>query len=85
MNTGLLNIESNVKGMGMFVVAFDGSANIEIPGQRGLHHFAEHLTCKGWFPYLDEIKSAGIEFNALTYNDKVYYYWKGLDREITNE
>lgn len=79
---GNINKKSSVKGMGSFTIFFEGSSNLEQPGQRGLHHLAEHLVCHAWDDLQDKISSYGLSYNAMTYNDKVIFYWHGLDRKI---
>jgi len=39
--------------------------------------------CKGWDHLFKEFTSLGINFNAETHDDRVIFYWKGLDEEIT--
>jgi len=73
----LIHKKSKIKGMGSFFIDFKGGSNKEVVGERGLHHLAEHLVCKGWDHLFKEFTSLGINFNAETHDDRVIFYWKG--------
>lgn len=79
----IVNKKTKIKGMGSFFVEFKGGSQVEEVGERGLSHLAEHLVCKGWDHLFPEFTSLNINFNAYTAQDKVLFYWSGLDDEIT--
>ena len=82
MKKGLICEKSNTPGMGALYINYDGAANIEEIGERGLSHLAEHLLCKHYDDLQEELMAAGIVSNAMTTDKNVVFYWVGLNDKI---
>lgn len=82
MKIGLVREESKVPGLGSLYINYDGAANIEDLGERGLSHLGEHLMCKSYNHLEEELQSAGLVVNAFTSDTNVAFYWSGLDEKI---
>ena len=82
MITGLIKEKSNTPGMGSLFIQYDGAANIETPGFRGLSHLWEHCACHSYDDLQERLMAAGIVSNAMTSDRNVIFYWIGLDEKI---
>jgi predicted Zn-dependent peptidase len=82
MKIGLVREQSNTPGMGSLFINYDGAANIETPGFRGLSHLWEHCACHSYDSLQERLMAAGIVANAMTSDRNVVFYWMGLDEKI---
>lgn len=82
MKTGLITEKSNTPGMGGLYIVYDGAANIETSGYRGLSHLWEHLKCHSYDDIREKLMAYGIVANAYTSDRNVVYFWTGLDEKI---
>ena len=81
VNNGIYNIKSNT-GMSGFYVIYKGGASIERDGNRGIAHLMEHLMCRSFERYDEQLTQNGVFTNAFTCNDRVAFFIKGLDRYV---
>lgn len=79
---GTVNIKSE-NDLSRFEIQFFDSAATEVVGNRGISHLTEHLMCKAFDDLLETFKENGIEYNAMTGNDKMLFYFSGLDEYLT--
>lgn len=82
MKIGLIQEKSNTPGMGSLYINYDGAANVEEVGYRGLSHLAEHLLCHHYDHLNERLQGAGLVSNAMTTDTNVVFYWSGLDEKI---
>lgn len=82
MKLGYKNIQANVPGFGSLNIFFDAGSKVEVPGNRGISHLAEHLICKAFEDIDEKLNAAGINFNATTSEDYVNFYFNGLNENI---
>lgn len=78
---GTVNIEAKTD-LSRFEIQFFDSALTEVVGNRGISHLAEHLMCKAFDDQLEAFKENGIEYNAMTSNGKMLFYFQGLDEYL---
>lgn len=82
MKKGLYNKKSVIKSMGAIYLYFDGSALCEREGERGTSHLIEHLICKAWDEIIPELSESAIQWNAVTHDEYMGFYWIGLEHKI---
>ena len=77
-----LNFKSSCELSGFYIV-FRGSTNLEKPGNFGLNHLLEHLICKNLKKLQSQFFSQGITWNAYTSLNEVVFYFRGLDKNLS--
>lgn len=77
----ILNINSEHELSGFYVV-YEGSTNIETPGQYGISHLMEHLIMNNLRSISEKLDRDGIEHNAYTTSNEIVFYINGLDSKI---
>jgi len=77
----IININSQTDLSGFYIV-FEGSAQNETIGNRGISHLMEHLLCKNCEHLYDEFDLYGIENNAYTTDTDIVFFITGLDEYI---
>lgn len=74
-------IENNI-GLSAFSVVYAKGSDFESIGKRGTSHLMEHLMCKTFDDHRKTLRRFGIKYNALTGNDRIIFYFKGLDEKM---
>jgi predicted Zn-dependent peptidase len=69
--------------MSLLGVSYLHGGSYERPGHRGISHLMEHLMCKTSDDMREELRSLGVEHNAYTSDNRVVFWWSGLDRALT--
>ena len=75
------NLKNETDLSGLYFV-YNGSVNLERKGLYGISHFLEHIKCKTFDDLLDELQSNGISWNAYTSNNKIVFYFTGLEEYL---
>jgi predicted Zn-dependent peptidase len=75
-------VPSSITGLGIFGFYYHGSSLLEPIGFRGVSHLCEHLLCKSENDMHQQITEHGIESNAATSDECVYFFAKGLTRNV---
>lgn len=75
------NLTNETDLSGLYFV-YNGSTNLEKKGWYGLAHFGEHLKCKCFEDLHDELQSNGISWNAYTSDNRVVFYFTGLEEYL---
>jgi predicted Zn-dependent peptidase len=75
-------VSSSISGIGIFGFYFHGSSLLEPIGFRGVSHLCEHLLCKSENDMHQLITEHGLETNAATSDECVYFHAKGLTRNV---
>lgn len=75
------NITSNI-GIGLIGFGYQLGADFEKPGSYGTSHLMEHLMCKPFDDMLPKMKRLGIDYNAYTLNDRLFFYFTGLNESL---
>lgn len=75
-------VQSNVKGLGGFVLYKHGSTLLETQGLRGMSHLGEHMFARAYMQFGDEIANLGLNINASTYGHKIEFYAFGLEASV---
>jgi len=65
-----------------FLIHYNGSAQLETPGNRGISHLMEHLICKGYEKLEPKMNRYGIYTNAQTSGTDILFYMSGLEPYI---
>jgi len=81
VSNGIYNIKSSTPMSGFYVI-YKGGASIETDGNRGIAHLMEHLMCRSFEQYDDQLTQNGVFTNAFTCNDRVAFFIKGIDRYV---
>jgi predicted Zn-dependent peptidase len=76
-----IKVPSNIE-MNLLALVYDAGGNLEKEGERGTSHLMEHLMCKTFDDQLSKIKRLGIDYNAYTSNNRVVFYFSGLEESI---
>ncbi len=66
-----------------YYIVFEGAANIEFAGVRGISHLMEHLQCKNIDKYMDEFERKGLDYNAYTDFDRIVFHITGIDDVVS--
>jgi len=77
----ITNLKSQTELSGFYII-YDGSANLEKKGIRGMTHLSEHLMCKSYEHLEKDLERCGIVSNAYTSNNEVVYFITGLDDQV---
>ena len=75
----IINKTNETKLSGFYIV-YKGSINLEKKGWYGLSHLMEHLKCKCIDDLMDSFQEDAISWNAYTANNKIVFYFTGLER-----
>lgn len=78
----ITNIKSNVKGMGSFIIVFNGTTKYEYPGVYGISHLIEHCMCNQIKQIEEDLLADGLSYNASTSYKFMKFYISGLDKAI---
>lgn len=78
----IVNITNPTELSGFYVV-YKGSTHLEKKGIYGISHLMEHLVCKAFDPFQDELDTLGISHNAYTSANEVVFHMKGLDESLS--
>lgn len=78
----IINLPS-ITDLSGFYVIYNGSTNNEKKGIYGISHLLEHLVCKVFDPYQDELDRLGINMNAYTSANEIVFYMQGLDESLS--
>jgi predicted Zn-dependent peptidase len=76
-----INLKSQTDLSGFYIV-YEGSTNIEKPGNFGISHLMEHLMCRNFDHLQDDFKRDGIDWNAYTSSNEIVFYWTGLEEKL---
>jgi predicted Zn-dependent peptidase len=68
--------------MSLLGVSYLHGGSYERPGHRGISHLMEHLMCKTSDDMREQLRALGIDHNAYTSDNRVVFWWSGLDRAI---
>ena len=74
-------IQSGI-GMGFYGLGYHFGSSSERPGSRGTSHLMEHLICKTFDDLLATITRNGIDYNAYTADDRVVFWFQGLNESL---
>ena len=74
--------EPDSLGLGYFSLIYDIGSSNEIPGNRGIPHFMEHLMCKTFDDMRSYLRRIGIDYNACTSDNKIIFYFYGLNESL---
>ena len=74
-------IKSDI-GMGFFGIGYHFGAVTETPELRGTSHLMEHLMLKPCDDMLPQLTRLGIDYNAYTADNRVVFWFKGLEEKI---
>jgi predicted Zn-dependent peptidase len=72
--------KTNQTALSGFYIVYKGSTNLEKKGWYGLSHLMEHLKCKCFDDLMDAFQEDAISWNAYTANNKIVFYFQGLER-----
>jgi len=72
----------NIKGVSHYRIIYNGSANIEPKGYKGISHLIEHCMCEKIKEFEQEFKEKAISWNACTSSNKVWFYISGMSKYI---
>lgn len=70
--------KSSLRDRSLAFFAFNGGAYAENEKTHGLHHFMEHLMFRNWMHVEATATRKSVKFNAVTDDDRVYFYITGL-------
>lgn len=69
--------------MGLFALCYRKMGGFyDPPGQSGISHLLEHLLCKTFDDMREELKALGINYNAATSDNQIYFYFSGLTESL---
>jgi len=74
-----LKSQNNLSG---FYIIYNGSTNIEEPGNYGISHLLEHLLCKTFDHMMDDFDRDGISWNAYTEANLINFHFTGLESRL---
>ncbi|CAG7580748.1 MAG: putative zinc protease [uncultured marine phage] len=77
----IINLDNQTDLSGFYVV-YEGSTNLEKPGNYGISHLMEHLVCKSIDHLQDVYDENGIVWNAYTSGNEIVFHMKGLDENV---
>lgn len=77
----IINLKTQTELSGFYII-YEGSTHLEKKGWYGIAHLMEHLVCKAFDDYQEELDRDGVEWNAYTSNNEIVFYIKGLDEKI---
>ena len=77
----IINLDNQTDLSGFYVV-YEGSTNLEKPGNYGISHLMEHLVCKAVDHLQDVYDENGIVWNAYTSGNEIVFHMKGLDENV---
>ncbi len=77
----IINLKSETDLSGFYVV-YEGAANFEKKGQRGISHLLEHLMANDLFSVEEEIIKDGIDLNAETSQNDMVFFITGLEKNL---
>lgn len=80
----LKNYYHNIKGVSHYRIIFNGSANIEPKGYKGISHLIEHCMCEKIKDYESLFKEQAISWNACTSETKVWFFISGISKYVRN-
>lgn len=71
-------------GISMSGLVYQKGGSYETAEQqnRGISHLMEHLMCKTFDDLRPAMRRNGINYNAFTSDNRVVFYWEGLDPEL---
>jgi len=70
-------------GISAFGLIYKRGGSTETVGLRGTNHLMEHLMCKTFDDMRPMLRKLGIDHNASTSSNRVVFWWKGLDEEVS--
>lgn len=76
------NIKSQTDLSGFYII-YKGSTLLEHKGVYGISHLMEHLVCKSYDKYQDELDVDGITANAYTSVNDVVFHFTGLEENLS--
>ena len=79
----IINLKSETDLSGFYVV-YEGAANFEKKGQRGISHLLEHMMAKELLSIEEARIRDGIYFNAETSQNDVIFFITGLEKNLAN-
>jgi len=77
----IINLDNQTDLSGFYVV-YNGSTNIEEPGNFGISHLMEHLLCKSFDHLQDTYEENGLSWNAYTSPNEIVFHLSGLDENV---
>ena len=77
----IINLPSQTDLSGFYLV-YEGSTNLEKPGNFGISHLCEHLLCKSFDHLQEDFDREGVSWNAYTSNNEICFHMSGLDENI---
>lgn len=78
----MIELKSNIKGMGSYIIKFFDCVNKQNNQQKGLSHLLEHCMCQPIKQYDNIFKENGINWNACTDNSDISFYITGLSKNV---
>lgn len=77
----IINLKSQTDLAGFYIV-YEGSTNLEKPGNFGIAHLLEHLMCKNFEHLREDFERESIDWNAYTSSGEVVFFFTGLEENI---
>ena len=75
------HLGSNI-GLSLVGLIYNRGGATEVDGNRGISHLMEHLMCKTFDDLRPKMRRLGIKYNAFTSDNRVVFWWEGLDEEL---
>ena len=77
----IVNLKSQTNLSGFYIM-YEGSTNLEVPGNYGISHLMEHLICKTFFHLLEDFDRDSIDWNASTDSNQIIFYFTGIESKL---
>lgn len=75
--------EKNDLKMTSIHIVYNAGALYERKGREGTMHLMEHMVCKNFDNLRDMMQELGITYNAMTSDQHVIFYFKGLESKLS--
>lgn len=82
MTSKIKNIKHSIKTISYYNIYFNGAAEIETPGYRGITHIIEHCMCQKVKAFEAELDKYAIDWNAVTSVSYMKFYMEGLSKYV---
>lgn len=82
MKNKLKNIKHNIKTISDFYIYFNGSAEVEAEGYRGITHLIEHCMCEKVKTFEKQLEKYAVDWNACTNSAFMKFYMHGLSKYV---
>lgn len=70
-------------GISNFGLIYSKGGSREEDKAKGTSHLMEHLMCKTFDDLRPKMRELGIDYNACTGDNRVLFWWEGLDTELS--